>query len=627
MSGAAMQIPQIAARCPIHGGWDGLFLCARTTQKPGKHVAAPEFDAELHIETTTIMFADVVESVRLIEQDELGSVTRIRALLKWLSDAVVPKHSGVVLERRGDGLLIKFPDARCASACALALHANCALSNDGQAAGSVIALRIGVHGSAVLSDNSAIYGQGINLAARVTSLAGPGETVVSASVRDGLIAGLDVDIEDLGECFLKHVPEPLHAFRLGRVGPQPIIPVGSASRAESFPTIAVLPFEIRGDPSARTASELLGETLSHYLARAGGLTVIAWLSSKPFGTATRLSEVRNQLKVDWLLKGSCTVIGQRIVVSAQLIRAANEVIEHSERLTESLDDLLQPESEIAARLAKAFVQSVTEAEAKRVAMHALPSLSSHSLLLGAVGLMHRSGPDDFHRSKDALEHLLDRQPRMHSARPWLAKWYVLRTTRGMTPASPAEANRALEQTSRALDSQDDDAFALAIQGFVLFHMLKDAERAREKLSRAVRINPNEPLASVFNAALVSATGDFEGAWALAERALVLSPFDPLRPYMRMIAAACALSSERFEVAAELARQSLRENAMHAAAWRTMVIALVQCDQIIPAREACARLMRVEPSLSLKTYEARLMLPEAAKVRAVSSLRIAGVPAE
>ena len=335
----------------------------------------------------------------------------------------------------------------------------------------------------------------------------------------------------------------------------------------------------------------------------------------------------SKLKADWLLTGSCTVTGQRIVVSAQLVRSASEVIEHSERLTESLDDLLQPECAIAASLATAFVRSVTDAEAKKVAMHALPSLSSHSLLLGAVGLMHRSGPDDFHRSKDALEHLLDRQPRMHSARPWLAKWYVLRTTRGMTPASPDEANRAFEQTSRALDSQEDDAFALAIQGFVLFHMLKDAARAREKLSRAVYINPNEPLASVFNAALVSATGDFEGAWVLAERALVLSPFDPLRPYMRMIAAACALSSQRFEAAAELARQSLKENAMHAAAWRTMVIALVQCDQIVEAREACARLMRVEPSLSLKTYEARLMLPEAAKVRAVSSLRIAGVPSE
>jgi tetratricopeptide (TPR) repeat protein len=239
--------------------------------------------------------------------------------------------------------------------------------------------------------------------------------------------------------------------------------------------------------------------------------------------------------------------------------------------------------------------------------------------------MHRSGPVDFHRSREALEHLLERQPRMHSARPWLAKWFVLRTTRGMQPADQAEASRALDQTKRALDSRNDDAFALAIEGFIYFHLLRDAARAREKLATAVIINPNEPLASVFNAALVSAAGDYDGAWRLAERALALSPFDPLRPYMRMIAAACALSSERYEAAAELAQKSIHENAAHAAAWRTLVIALVQCQKIAEARIACARLMKVEPTLNLQAYASRLTLPETAKMRAIDALRIAGVP--
>ena len=131
MPTAAMQNLQLSAPNPIHRRWDELFLYARTKQDSGTHVAAPEFDAELHIETTTIMFADVVESVRLIEQDEFANVRRIRSLLKRLAEVAALEYSGTVLERRGDGLLIKFADGRCAAACALSFHSEAALASSG----------------------------------------------------------------------------------------------------------------------------------------------------------------------------------------------------------------------------------------------------------------------------------------------------------------------------------------------------------------------------------------------------------------------------------------------------------------------------------------------------------------
>lgn len=582
-------------------------------------------NADLQTETTTIMFADVVESVRLIAQDERANVIRIRTLLLQLATDTATRFGGTVLERRGDGLLMRFNETRQAANCALAFHAECRVFNQDCDSAQTIALRVGIHHSEVLSDHASIYGQGINLAARVASLAGPGETVVSSLARDQLLAGFDADIEDLGECYLKHVPEAIRAFRLGQVGPAPVIPEGAASRLETLPSIAVLGLEAFG-LEASQAANLLTETLAHYLSRAGSLTVISWLSSKAISATGIGPKAAGQaLKADWVIGGSCRLVGDGILVNAQLIRVSDEVIKHSERISGPVADLLRPECELAASLANAMVHSVTQSEARRVSTHPLPSLSSHSLLLGAVGLMHRSGPADFLRSKGALEHLLERQPRMHSARPWLAKWYVLRTTRGMLSATQDEARRALEQTSRALDSRDDDAFALAIQGFVHFHMLKDTELARKRLEQAVFINPNEPLANVFYAALVSASGQFERAWTLAERALTLSPFDPLRPYMRMIAAACALSSERYEHAVLLARQSLKENAVHAAAWRTLVIGLVQSDQVQEAQIACKSLLSLEPGLTVSAYEKRLSLPVEAKRRAVESLRIAGVP--
>jgi adenylate cyclase len=610
------------AQCVI----DALFLkFKRSSQFRVRLESFVTEVSDLHFETTTIMFADVVESVRLIEQDERLNVVRIRALLKELAEIIAPQYQCKVLERRGDGLLLKFVGALHAAQCALHFHQHCAAHNGNVDAQNTIALRIGIHSAEVMSDEAAIYGQGINLAARVAALAGPGETIASATVRDQLVQGLDVDIEDLGNCYLKHVPEPIRAFRVGRAGCSPLIPEGAAAKTQALPTIAILLFDSeKGEAS--TVAQLLGETLTHYISRAGSLTVIAWLSSKLLSNSSKsISELGQALKADWLVSGSCHLIGSKVLVSAQLIRVSSEQVEYSERLTFPIEDLLAPESELAASLAKSFVYGATESEARRVASHALPSLSSHSLLLGAVGLMHRSGPADFHRGREALEHLLERQPRMHSARPWLAKWYVLRTTRGLKAGSTDEANRALDQTSRALDSSGNDAFALAIQGFVYFHMLRDVSRAEALLSQAVLINPNEPLAMIFNAAVVSEIGRHDEAWAMASHSLTLSPFDPLRPYMRMIAASCALSADNFEAAQLLCEQSLKENIEHPATWRTFVIALARLGKIDEARSACTKMMLVDPGLTLSAYAARPFPKDDLKRWALDALRVAGVP--
>ena len=176
----------------------------------------PDFDAELQVETTIIMFADVVESVRLIEQDEKANVARIRALLRRLSLDAESLHGGQVLERRGDGLLIRFSGARQAVAAAHEMH-RCSRQESANRAGSdAIVFRIGVHAAEVLTDSAALYGSGINHAARITSLAVPGGTVVSAGVRDHLTDGLDAAIDDMGECYLRNVADPMRVYRIYR---------------------------------------------------------------------------------------------------------------------------------------------------------------------------------------------------------------------------------------------------------------------------------------------------------------------------------------------------------------------------------------------------------------------------
>ena len=604
-------------------------MSATRTQIAGQHVAANTLDDDLHIETTTIMFADVVESVRLIEQDELANVSRIRALLMRLADEATEEFGGVLLERRGDGLLIKFENSRRAIWCAQRLHQSAATTNVGFSGNDAIMLRIGLHRSEMLSDDDAIYGRGINTAARVTALAGPGETVLSDGVRDSILVGIDTEIEDLGECYVKNLSTPIRAYRVVALDGLPVASIG-ADTTTVEPTIAVMRFATRlaagADAASVNVADLLSESIIHVLARVSSVRVVSWLSSRCVSEAQKsLSEIGALLSAQWIARGTCYVDGTKLVVDAELANVETGQVAWAVRTRADVSDLLQADSTVGSELAQGIAHCVVEAEAKRVAKHSLPTLKSHTILTGAVGLMHRSQIVEFARSREALEYLLERHPRMHAVRPWLAQWYVLNTTRGLAPPQEDFTLRALDQTSRALDSLPDDARSLAVRGFVFFHLRKDIQSAAGLVEKAYQLNPNDPYACVFSAAIEAASENTSVAWQRARRGLDLAPLDPLRDYFRMLAAACAMSNDLFEDAERLAKDSCRENAMHPVAWRTLTIVQVLSGKIEDAKQSCSMMLRAQPNFSLKVYGAASPLAPDARERAIDALRIAGAP--
>lgn len=586
--------------------------------------------SELRQIVSTVTFADVVEYVHLAEQDELGTIRRVKAFLEQLVGDEIPNCGGSVLEVRGDGVLMHFDSPLQAVRCAFAIHLAALRESARSSMAPALQLRVGIHSAEVWTDGRTVYGTGVNLASRIASLAGPRETVITDSVRDRILVGLDAEIHDLGECYLKHVAAPVRAFRLS----EPRTPGGAAwalrpPQAERLgrATVAVLPFEPMphaADPYS--VGDLIAQTVIHAVSRIATLDVVAWLTSKGFrGRPVSVAEAGAALGADWLVCGTFRIDGAQLLVQAELVRVTTGVAEVAERVSDRTDDLLQPQSAIAAALAGSFLRHIAGIEARRVALHHLPTLHSHSLLIGAIGLMHRSGPAQFERSREALEHLLERHPRMHAVRPWLAKWYVMRNTRGLTSDPADDAKRAIEHTSRALDAAPDDTFSMAVQGFVEFHIRRRLDAAATLLGQACAANPNDALAALFQAAVLSASGDSTAARAQADRALALSPYDPLRAYMLLISASCALSADDFERAVQHAQASLRENASHAAVWRTLIVALVASGRIDEARDACARLLNLEPGLTLRSYQARLALPGRLAQRAVDALRVAGVP--
>jgi TolB-like protein len=570
--------------------------------------------------------------VRLVECDELGNAWRIGQLLDALAHLASSQFDARVLERRGDGLLLSWPGhERRAAVCALQMSALADLlgrPGTDAAHAEPILLRFGLHCGNVLSDGQRVYGSDVNLAARVAALAAPGQVLMSQALRDLVNPGIDGDLVDLGDCWVKHAAAPVRVFRWQ---PADVRPQAHALPDAPLPCpcIAVLPFRMLAlaDPVERsTVADLVGENIVHALSSTDQLAVVSWFSTRMVDPqAVDLADIAQRLGAGWIVSGSCTGRAGQLVVAIELHDAHSRAVAWTARVPTTLADLMAAEPDFAREVAQGLVQRVCEGEARRLARHALPNLASHSILTGAIGLMHRSARDSFMKSREALEYLLERHPRMHAVRPWLAQWYVLRHTRGFGGDARADAARAIEQTRRALDALPDDARALALLGFAHFHLLDDLDSAEQHLDRSVQLNPNDPLALIFTAAVKSARDDPGDGLRLSANALRIAPMDPLRDYMRGIAAGCALSCGDLALAGRLAQASVRENAAHPYGWRVLLFASALQGDMATAHQAHQQLLQLGVQLTLRTYQARSKLRTHDLDMALRALRAVGVP--
>ena len=253
-------------------------LINMTTQQTPVDFAAPQQT------TATLLIIDVVESVRLMEANEQDAVRRWRNLVQLVVRDVLPQYNGRLLKSLGDGLMLEFATPRPAVHAALHIQQLCHAAHHGVPPQQRVHLRAGIHTAQYVTDAHDIYGADVNLAVRLTTLAGPGEIIVSAPVRDQLTPVLDGDIEDLGDCYMKHLVAPVRAYRVGSAGAAPIIEPGSSRPLDLRPTIAVIPFAARGaEPGHALIGEAVADELIAALSKTAELHVISRLSTTAFG--------------------------------------------------------------------------------------------------------------------------------------------------------------------------------------------------------------------------------------------------------------------------------------------------------------------------------------------------------
>jgi TolB-like protein len=570
----------------------------------------------------------MVESVRLIQQDEEGVVRRWRDFLDAATHAELPAHGGRMVKSLGDGMLIELDSAAAAVRCGLAMQARIAASEACIAPSHQIRLRMGVHIADVIVDDIDLFGEGVNLAARLAGLAGPGEIVVSAETRDGLTAVLDADIEDLGECYLKHMQQPVRAYRVGPPGQWPVLEPGSSAMPALQPTIAVIPFAARSaDRQYDVLGEVLADEVISALSRTPYLNVISRLSTTVFrGRDATLGEIGSLLKADYVLSGTFRVAGKQLIVVAELAETKSGRVAWGSSLKGSVTGVVSGEDPLIDAVVAAVSSAVVARELERAQSLALPTLESYTLLIGAVGLMHRLSARSFERARHMLQALEERAPRHPIPHAWLAKWHVLRVQQGWSTDPKLEAQRALDYTRCALDIDGHCSLALTIDGFVHVNLLKRLDLAQERYELALRVNPNESLAWLLKGTLHAFKGEGSSAMEGTEQALRLSPLDPLRYFYESLAATAALSAGQYDHAIELAQRSLRANRTHTSTLRALAISQVLLGRLDDARVTVRDLLTLEPKLTVKGYLERSPSSTFETGRIWSTaLRDAGVP--
>ncbi len=580
----------------------------------------------LHYSTRTVVFADVVESVRLMQRDEFAAAGRIRDLLLEAANDTIPRNQGHLLQRLGDGLMIAFSHPRDATECARALHRRAAELSESVAVRDRVLLRIGIHAADILTDDVAFYGHGVNVAARLAALAAPGGTVISAAVRDHLSADLGGELVDLGLCHLKHIDAPLQAYRLG---PRNARPPEIESQIPMRPTLAVIPFTLHsGGRPYLAVGEIIADEVIVALSRAPELRVVSRLSTRAFrGRKAQLKDIRALLGATYVLSGAYRVSGNSLIVTAELADTRNSEIVWADGFKSKLSGLFAQDNNLVTSIVAGVGRALMNTEILRTKSRALPTLDAYTLLLGGIGLMHRSDPRDFGKSRQAFEQLIERYPRYAAPYAYLAEWHVFKVTQGWFTNLEQEAAAALDWINRALDVDTPDSLELMVNGLVHTNLLRRHDAAKVSYDLALEKNPNESLAWLHRGTLWAFQGRGREASEDTGHALELSPLDPWRYYYDSLRATAALAARDYERAIDLGRRSLRSNRAHASTLRVIAIASSELGRFDEAHDSLAELRKLDPSLTVSGYLARSPAAsyETGKIWS-QALRRAGLPA-
>jgi len=549
-----------------------------------------------------ILAADVARYSRLMGEDEEGTHAALTALRREVSDPKIAEHRGRIVKTTGDGLLVEFPSVVDAVRCAVELQREMALRNGGVAKERRIEFRIGINLGDIIIDEHDIYGDGVNVTARLEALAEPGGIWVSGVVRDQVRDKVDFGFEDLGEQQVKNIARPVRVYR---------IPLAETARTKAplrlpdKPSLAVLPFQnMTGDAEQDYFVDGIVEEITTAISRLPRLFVIARNSSFTYkGRAVDMKQVARELGVRYVLEGSVRKAGNRVRITGQLIDTATSAHIWADRFDGALDDIFELQDEVASHIVGAIEPKLQLSEIERAKRKPTQSLDAYDLYLRALAQFHKYTRDSLRRAIVLLKQALVIDSSYAPAAAMIGWCRIHERIQGWGLLSDGDAAEGVRLARLAVEAGRDDPDTLWMAAFTLSVFAGAHETALSVMERALTLNPNSAHAWMASGWVLCFLNRPDRAIEAFQRAMRLSPHDLLGFAFTGGLALAHLCAGRYEAAAEWADRSLREQSRSSLVVRYKLAACAYLGRIEEVREWLERLLELEPGLTITQWKA------------------------
>jgi adenylate cyclase len=570
-----------------------------------------------------ILAADVVGYSRLMAADEGGTLAALRTRRKDLIDPTIGRHGGRIVKLMGDGALVEFGSVVDAIECAVAVQRAMREINADCSEDRSIVLRIGINVGDVIIEGDDIYGDGVNLAARLEGIAEPGGIAISEDAWRQVRGKVDANFVDLGEQSLKNIKEVVRVYRVDfrEANARPNMP---ALTLPDKASIAVLPFQnMSGDNDQDYFCDGVVEDIITGLSRIKWLFVIARNSSFVYkGRAVNMKEVGRTLGVRYVLEGSVRKAGNRVRLTAQLIEAESGLHLWAERYDRLLDDIFTLQDEITMSIVGALEPNLRKVEIERARRKRPESLDAYDLMLRALPFTYSHTTEDADRAIPLLNKALELEPDYAASHALLAWCYHSRFRLAL---GQQDRLAAIHHAHEAASAGADDATALGIAGFVISLDEHDHGTALSLLDRALVLSNCNIFALHCSALVLSFMGETERAIDRAQRALRLSPFDVLN-YLSFNALVIAyLHIGQVQEAYHAACNSVRLNPRFSICHLFLAAVLVRLGRHEEARSEAQQVLALDSTFTIDRFSATVGIEPAVFIPLAEAWRAAGLP--
>jgi TolB-like protein/class 3 adenylate cyclase len=576
-----------------------------------------------------VLAADVAGYSRLMGADEVGTLEALKNCRREIVDPAIAEHMGRIVKTTGDGMLVEFASAVDAVTCAMAVQHG--MAERGELVGKKIAFRIGINVGDIIIDGDDIFGDGVNIAARVENECVPGGVCLSASAFEQIRGKTRFAFDDIGHRSLKNIDLPVRLYSARTTSildpaPPPVLTSKPLPPPEK-PSIVVLPFQnMSGDPEQEYFADGMVEEITTALSRSRWLFVIARNSAFTYrGKAIDIKHVGRELGVRYVLEGSVRRSGGRVRITGQLIEVATQAHIWADRFDGNLDDVFELQDKVASSVIGAIVPTIEKAEIALAVQKRTENLNAYEQYLRGLGQFFQFTRQGHQKSLPLFMKAAELDPDFALAYAGQASWYIAGKAFAWIDIGPAEMQRAEHVAREALRLGSDDARVVAYAAQALNYVVMKVDEGAVLLARAVELDPNPAIARLWLGGIRNVLGKHDEAIEQFQIGLRLSPLDP-RTFLAYTGIAFAhFLSGRYEEALEWASSGVRRWPHFVQLHRMMMSTFAMLGRMEQATQSREQVLRLSPNLTISEMRRTSTLRPDDTEKVVAAWRRAGMP--